>query len=393
MPNGTQPIIRWYVEPLDYGESVRSVLRGPVAQRQRDKPSPSVFATLKQQGFDAIQGIGGVVSVKTEEQETVYRTFAYTKKPYRLAMQMLNLPASTNFAPPIWVPSDLARCTILFVDPLTVFDNFGGLFDGLAMGGVLGVWEDILGGLELDPHGPRINLRGELIAHLSNRVLSMSWYEKPITATSEHFVVAVELKPERDSAMQMSAQKLFAKDPEMQEIKHRSYTIWQRIPTPDDDEVPFFPEGAVVIAKGNLFVSTDVVSLKAILDRLDAPSPSSTIGNEADYQQVNQNFARMGLANQPHSFQFFARAHETVRPTYEMIRKGQLTHSQSLLGRLLHEVLLPDAERGQRFDSVMMPEFEKVQHYFGRVGIYGTSEENGFFIKGFTIERGGVSPR
>ena len=385
VPSGTQPIIRWYIEPLDYGESARSLLRGPVVQRQRDKPS--VFSTLKQQGFDAIQGIGGVVSVKTEEQETVYRTFAYTKKPYRLAMQMLNLPASTNFAPPTWIPSDVARCTMLFVDPQTIFDNFGGLFDGLAMGGVLGVWEDILEGLELDPHGPRINLREELIAHLSNRVLSLSWYEKPITATSEHFVVAVELKPGREPAMQASAKKLFATDSEVQEIQHRSYTIWQRLPAPDDEEMPFFPEGAIVIAKGNLFVSTDVASLKTVLDRLDAPGLSSTIGNEADYKQVNQIFAGMGLANLPHSFQFFARTHETVRPTYEMVRKGQLAQSQALLGKLLHTVFLPDAEWGQRFDGVMMPEFEKVQHYFGGVGIYGIPEENGFFIKGFTIER------
>jgi hypothetical protein len=34
-----------------------------------------------------------------------------------------------------------------------------------------------------------------------------------------------------------------------------------------------------------------------------------------------------------------------------------------------------------------MPEFDKVQHYFGKVGIYGVTEENGYFIKGFTLVR------
>jgi hypothetical protein len=34
-----------------------------------------------------------------------------------------------------------------------------------------------------------------------------------------------------------------------------------------------------------------------------------------------------------------------------------------------------------------MPEFDKVQHYFGKVGIFGVTEENGYFIKGFTVEQ------
>jgi len=388
VPVGTPPIVRWYIDPLDYGETVRSMLQGPVAQSLRSS-KPSVFSTLKQQGFDAFQGIGGVASVKSEAQETVYRTFVSTKKPYRLAMQMLNLPDTTNFAPPTWMPAHLARCTMFSIDPLTVFDNFGGLFDGLLTPGEEGVWKDILEGLEYDPHGPKINLRNELIAHLGNRVVGLSWYEKPITVKSESIIVAVELKAGREAAMQACAQKLFGTDPDMRGIRHRSYVIWQRVPSPDDEGTPFFPEGAIAIAKGNLFVSANVDALKTILDRLDAPDPSvqSTIGNEADYQQVNQIFASMGLANRPHTFQFFARTHETLRPTYEMIRQGQMAHSQALLGRVLHEVLLPDEERRQRFDGSTLPEFEKVQHYFGRVGIYGISEENGYFIKGFTLER------
>jgi len=139
LPAGTLPAIRWYIEPLDYGESIRVLLRGSAAQNRKGKPS--IFSILKQQGFDAVRGIGGVVSVKTEEQETVYRTLIYTKKPYRLAMRMFNFPDQTNFSPPIWMPSDLARCTMLYVDPAAIFDNFGVLFDALIMPGEEGVWQ------------------------------------------------------------------------------------------------------------------------------------------------------------------------------------------------------------------------------------------------------------
>ena len=428
MPAGVLPDIRWYIEPLDYGESIRVLLRGSAAQSRKGKPS--IFSILKQQGLDAIRGVGGVVSIKTEEQETVYRTLIYTKKPYRLAMRMFNFPDQTNFAPPIWMPSDLARCTMIYVDPAAIFDNVGILFDALIMPGEEGVWQDILDGLEKDPHGPKINLREELVAHLGHRVLGMSRYEKPITVKSESIVLAVELKEGRESAMLAGIEKLFGTDPEMESMTHNAYKIWYRKPAgeiiapidfdiPDmfnfdgvsggvstvpvkataqeavmEERPPTFPDGGVVVAKGCLFVSTNKEYLKAILDRLDSPAESSgsTIGSELDYRDVDRIFGNMGLTNRAHFFQFFARAHETLRPTYEMIRKGQMAQSEALFAKLLNELLSPDEESGVRhqiLDGSTMPEFEKVQHYFGKVGIYGVTEENGYFIKGFTLEREG----
>ena len=417
MPSGTLPSICWYIEPLDYGESIRVLTRMSVAQNRRNRSS--IFSILKQQGFDAIQGIGGMVSVKTESQESVYRTFIYTKKPYRLAMQMLNFPDNTHFAPPVWMPSDLARCTMFYVDPLAIFDNFGVLFDALVMSGEEGAWTDILAGLEEDPHGPMINFREELIANLSNRVLGMSRYEKPITIKSESIVLAMELKADRESVMLAGLEKLFGTDPEMQGTEHNSYKIWHRIPveetwTPIDfdipplvpvdtvpkkmatpsveqDAPPVFPDGGVVVAKGCLFVSTNIDYLKMILDRLDSPDESvkTTIGNELEYKEVDRIFAGMDLTDKPHFFQFFARTQETLRPTYELIRKEQMAKSQTVLGKALNGLLSPDDEPGTRrqiFDGTTLPEFDKVQHYFGKVGIYGVSENNGYFIKGFSME-------
>ena len=428
MPSGITPAIRWYIEPLDYGESVRVLVqsRRPAGLR-RDKPS--IFATLKQQGIDALQGIGGVISVSTEEQESVYRTFIYTKKPYRLAMRMFDFPESTNFAPPVWMPSDLARCTMIYVDPVAIFDNVGVLVDAVTE--TEGLWKDVLEGLETDRYGPKINVRNELVAHLGNRVLGMSRYDKPITVKSESMVVAVELKPGQEAAMFAGVKKLFGNDPEMQGTQHNSYVIWHRKPVeawvpegwdgPDiwndgvpsifgsspevstvpvaqrgvavagedeSDRPPMFPEGGVVVAKGCLFVSSNVGYLKEVLDRLDSPAESarSTIGSELEYRAVDRIFSGMGLTDAPHFFQFFARTRETMRPTYEMIRKGQMVQSQALLGKLLNELLEPeeDGVRRQILDGGTLPAFEEVQHYFGTVGIFGVSESNGFFIKGFT---------
>lgn len=416
MPEGLVPDIAWYIEPLNYGESVRVLVQGPVAQRRRNKPS--VFAILKSQGFDAIRGIGGTANLKAEEKETVYRIFVYTKKPYRLAMRMLQFPDATNFVPPAWMPPDLARCTMFYVDPLAIFDNFGTLFDSLIMQGEEGVWNDILEGLEKDPDGPQINLREELVSHLSHRVLGMSKYQLPIDTNSESIVVAVELKEGREDAVKKALQKLLGDDIEMEQQEHNSYLLWHRLPAEDviqpfagpagvpglvapnapapaaaPAETPAFPDGTITVGSGYLFVSTNMEYLKTILDRVDSEAAKiASIGSEAEYREIDRIFESMGLKEKAHFMQFFARTDETIRPTYELIRLGKMPQSQAILGKFVNSLFVTEDDetgqsRDQAIDGSHLPEFDTVSEYFGPAGIYGISEENGYFFKGFLLEK------
>jgi hypothetical protein len=336
-------------------------------------------------------------------------------------MQMFEFPDSTNFTPPVWMPNDLARCTQVYLNPVAIFDNFGTLFDAVMMQGEKGVWKDIVKGLEEDPHGPQINLRDELIVHLGQRGMGMSRYEKPITANSESIVIAVELKTGKETDVLKAIEKLFGNDPEMVGTDYKHYKIWHRIPAEDviepvtievpslvetvsttpkkpvkpkeeEDTPPVFPDGAVVVAKSCLFVSTNIEYLKTVLDRLDdaEKSAQSTIKDQEEYKAVDQVFASMGMTNKPHFIQLFARTHETLRPTYEMVRANRMPQSNAVLAKVMNMILEPDdgsEVRRQRIDGSTLPEFDKIEKYFGPLGLYGSSEEKGYFIKGFLMER------
>ncbi|MDR3183541.1 MAG: hypothetical protein LBT89_11615 [Planctomycetaceae bacterium] len=421
-PGAEAPQIRWYIEPLNYGESLRTLF---AKNDPNKKEKTSLFTILKQQGFGAIRGVGGYVNLKAEDKESVYRTFIYAKKPYEKAMKIFEFPDGKSSPLPSWLPADLARCTLVYVDPVKIFDNFGPLFDAVAMQGEEGVWKDIVKGLEEDPHGPKINLRNELVVQLGNRVLGMTHYAKPITVNSESIVVGIELKDGNNKAMLSALEKLFGTDPEMQGTPYRNYKLWHRLPseaviepinievpslvdaaptaakkeTPPKDEFgdapPVFPDGAVVVAKGCLFVSTNIEYLKKVLDRLDAEAEAAkaTIRDQAEYREIDRIFAGMGLTDKPHFLQFFARTHETFRPTYEMIRQNRMPQSQAVLGKLMNFIWEPDEEgasRKQVLDGSSLPVFDKVEKYFGSVGVYGMSEDNGFFIKGFLLKREGA---
>lgn len=423
---GSEPLIRWYLEPLNYGESIRMLMRGPVVEKRRNKPS--VFTILKNQGFDAIRGIGGIVNLKTENKEVVYRVFVRAKKPFRLAMRMLSFPDGTNFTPPNWMPTDLARCSTFFVEPLTIFDNFGTLFDSLVMQGEEGVWDDILKGLKEAEDGPQIDIREEVVALLGQRVLGMSKYQLPITPESECMIVAVELKENKEDGMKNALEKLFGDDTEMQRTDYKSYILWHRIPADDiilpetnlegvpnlvasppsarrrqaeaeeeKDAPPMFPGVTLTVAKGCLFVGTNFEYTKTILDRLEtalAKEELSSIGGEAEYKEVDRIFADMGITNKPHFMQFFARTDETIRPTYELIRKGQMPQSQAILGKAINALFVSEEDkengaglRQQAIDGTNLPEFELIRKYLGPAGIYGATEEDGFFFKGFLLEK------
>ncbi len=411
-PADVQPDVIWFLDPLDYGESIR------LQDEEKRSTRTSIFSTLKAQGFDAIQGIGGTVCLKTEGMETVSRVFINTVKPYRLAMRMLDFADTADFVPPAWLPSNLARCTTVSVNPMAIFDNFGTFFDAVVMQGEEGVWADILHGLETDPEGSQINIREEIIAHLSERAIGMSQYEPSEEGTTENIVIAVELKKGSDQAIKDALKKLFGNDSQMEQVEHNGYTLWHTLPaeevimpiainTPpglvntayadttnfDEGSAPLFPDGTLTAGNGYLFVSTHLNYLKATLDRVNAKEQAEhPIKEQTEYVRVSKILATMGMAQKPHFLKFFARTDETVRPTYELIRLGKMAQSKTLLAQALNGFFASDDDetgtaRQQVIDGKNLPEFELIKNFFGSVGVIACTETEGYFIKGFSVAR------
>ncbi|MDR1290667.1 MAG: DUF3352 domain-containing protein, partial [Planctomycetaceae bacterium] len=359
------PLVHWYIDPLNYGESMRVLLRSPDADKRKSRKS--VFASLKEQGFDAIRGVGGTVSIKPANREVAYRVFAYTVKPYKLAMKMLNLPNGTNFTPPQWIPADAARCSVMLVDPLMIFDNLETLFDELVAQGEAGVFRDILKGLRDDPKGPQVDIREELIVHFGSRAFTMSNYSKPIALNSESIVLGIEIKePNKDKkpdelspseTIKKAVNKLFKNDSDMSKTEHKGYTIWHRAPVPDvklpdvggvpplgddpdvidnditrDETPPIFPEGGITVTSKYLIASTNVDYLKTVIDRLEATEGS--IVEHVDFKATDEVLKSLGLDKTPHFAQFFSKSDESIEPTYELIRQGKMPQSKAVLGRL-----------------------------------------------------------
>ena len=473
--------IRWFIVPLEYAEGAR--LTSTIGRRRKK----DMIALVRDQGFDAIQGIGGFVDFAAEDYEVIHRTAIFAPPPYRRAMKMLAFPNGTDFTPPDWVPRELATYTAINVDIQNAFDNFGTLFDALfggatflfavegdqaaalstgqvpqslraeladfdvelptdvpvevkepdrvwefrqnrdvfvarKAGGELrvyqrqtGLWEDVLVSLREDPHGPQLDLREDLIAHLGQRVAVMSDYELPITTTSERLLFAIETTQPGKVAEAIA--KSMKNDPTARRREVHGYEVWEMVEEPaetaspdvsygelpslpplddplqpsDDQEEPeeeerLLPHAAVTVAHGNLLVSSH---LDFLVRFLDPDQPQRPLSGDIDYRIVARTLDRLGIEQR--CLQSFSRTDEEYRPTYALIRQGRMPESETLLARMLNTVLgsgRREELRKQRIDGSKLPDFEVVRRYLGPAGAVITSEPNGWFAKGVILSKG-----
>jgi hypothetical protein len=180
-----KPQIRWFIHPLGYAAAVRAAT--PQQQRRKGK---SILEVMRNQGVEAIQGIGGYASFSSEGYDLVHRTAIYAPLPFEKAMKMIVFLNGKDYLPQKWVPRDIATYSTLYFDILNAFDSFGPLFDELFGEGESGTWTDVLQGLKEDPNGPQLDLREELIKYLGQRVSMVTDYELPITTTSDRLLFA-----------------------------------------------------------------------------------------------------------------------------------------------------------------------------------------------------------
>lgn len=400
------PQIRWWIQPLGYMEVVQAA---SAERSDRPRRKRTMLDVFRKQGFDAIQGVGGYIDFALEGFDLSHRTLVYAPKPHRLAMKMLVFPNAQQFAPPLWVPRDVAAYASFYADVPNAFENFGSLFDELYGEGEPGLWADTLLSLEKDPDGPRINLRRELVAYLGPRISFLTDYQLPITTTSERLLFAVEVKNEE--AVDRALTRLFKNDPEMRQhaeaVPGHKRTIWEAVPhdassvpsvtldlppigpggtakgQPRDEEQPLLPHQAVTVAHGHLMVASHVDFLKKVLQQSDE---KTSLGQTVEYRIVEKALRK--IAPDDHSAAIFNRTDETYRPTYELIRQGKMPESEMLLGRLLNTLLGPGTKgvrRKQEIEGSKMPEFDYVRRHLSPAGAVVISEDEGWFIKGFLL--------
>ncbi len=403
------PDLRWFVEPFGYAE----VIRAATPLREKHK-GPDLIKVFKDQGFTAIQGLGGFVNFSAGKYEVLHRTMIYApavagRNPqgvnkYNLAARMLRFPASGDLLPPAWVPRDVATCTSFNWDLHTAFNVINSLVDEMV--GEKGVCSDVLDSLRDDPDGPRVDIGKDIVAHLGNRITIISDNELPIGPKSERKVLAIETTDEPTVAAAIGKLMGAEKDAHRREID--GHVVWELIDCQTempqlDIETPgmvmqhsesdaacksngnqrFFSTTAICVADGQLFLSSHLSLLEKVLQQAKRSDGLSTAD---DYQLIAKQATAVGAG--PISFRVFSRTDQAVLPTYELIRTGQMPQSETILGKFLNSMSAETKEgipRKQKIDGSQLPDFSTVQKYLGPAGSFVTSLDDGWLCVGLMM--------
>ena len=403
------PQVRWYLEPFGYTEVSRAMAGG------RRRRGTDLLSVLRKQGFTAIQGLGGNVFMAPGREEFLHRTFVYAPPVQRaagatatskwdLAMRMLDFPNSDRHAPPVWVPQGV--CTyVSFHNKLqnsfwyaeTLVDEYMG---------DKGVFKDMIDNLQFDPAGPQINLKKELIDHLGERVVVVSDVTVPVTVKSERLIVAIEITD--PAIVKKTLEKNFLPDPKAKKREIGEHVIWEIIneetkepealtiegddaafiATQKEEEVveedPILPNMAFTVFQGQLMVATHVEFLQEVMTKAVNNKPLSDLD---DYARVQSALTRLGAGQD--SLRAFTRTDESYRGTYDLLRQGKLPEAETVLARLLNNVMGSGKKevRKQQIDGSKLPPFEQVQKYLGPAGSYVHTDDDGWVLVGCLLKK------
>jgi hypothetical protein len=420
------PHVRWFIEPFGLIEALRAADPHYTPRRGTD-----MAKLLRENGFSAIQGVGGFVNFSVGSYEMLHRTAVFAppveghapEERYTKAARILTLPNGGQLAPTAFVPREIATFQVLNIRVASAFEGAGSVVDALARESV---FEDIIKDIRDNQDGPMIDIRGEVLSRLADRALIMTDYQLPITPKSERTVIAVGAKDPAGLAKVVN--QAMAKDTTAHKREFRGHTIWEiieqdpdadlrpaRVDVPeigpakekDDEEEEKFkiPNSAITVAHGHLLRATHIDFLKKVLEQADGGKP---LGESVDFQLVAAEIEKL-TAGAENSVRFFSRTDEEFRPTYELIRAGKMPQSETMFGRVLNRLFTnepspaknaakkKDAKtakrdkqkepRKQQIDGHQLPEFDLVRRYLGPAGGFATTTEDGFFITGFTLPK------
>ncbi len=414
--------LRWFVDPLGFAKAYQAA--NPPREK---KKGPDYVAILGRQGFDAVRGLGGVVLFDDGPYQLRHHALIYApplpgRKPFapdrfNLAARMLEFPNAEAVEPPQWVPRDVSSWVAVQWDMRAAFNSAESLVDDVV--GEKGVFDDVIASLKEDPDGPQIDIEKELVNCLGRRVSVVSDYATPIGVDSERLVIAIEATDE--ASVRAAVAKSMSTDRDMRKVEFDGHVIWEQIDrsdaipqleieTPglarrhaddedDDDrgrrrirerEEKLLPHSAVTVAKGHLLIASHRDFLERVLT---TSGDVESLAQAADYATVAAEVGRLFPGSI--ALRSFGRSDRTVRPTYEMLRRGEMPKSKSLTGQLLN-ALLGDGKEGsvrkQRIDGSTLPEFETIQRYFGTVGTGMEAVENGWYVAGVALRSADREP-
>jgi hypothetical protein len=279
----------------------------------------------------------------------------------------------------------------------------------------------------------------------------MTDYQLPINQKSERLLVGIEIdlaknnQPER--TVSEAIKRMMQNDARVRPVQHNGITIWESVqeksnivpeleisvpggaiqhsalePTAyqapargvpgkrlrpgqkgpkGEKEQKALPNSAVAVANGHLYIASHVDILIKVINHasqvkaqtagiIAVGKTSPSLDSSSDLNMVLLEMEQ-GFQAKEICFRHFSRTDEEYRPTYELMKNGQMPTSETMFGKMLNGMFGDQkpgaAPREQKIDASKLPEFDVVRRYLGPAGAFMTVEQDGWLLTGFTLRK------
>jgi hypothetical protein len=413
-----EPEIRWFVEPFGYIELAQKIAKQENLLKKREDDHAQ---KLRENGFDALRGVGGLVAVNKHDFDVFYRVFAYTAADQvqgatrKRALEIFDFRNLNQdpLLPPDFIPANYVSHFGMTWDMGKAYDNVGPIVD-------IFFGKDFFQQLENSfINDSKVNMR-ELVGRLANRLEIVSAVRKPIDPNSERVAILIpvngtddelkklfrdikrlshnsELKSERGlEYLEINSEEDESEDELQIDIINRFGDDNETVDAEEEEDghTPYlFAKKFIAVVNRNLVVSNNADVLFELRDH----QPSQKFQDAEDFLRVQTavgKFVNWEIV----SARQFGRLDQQLETNYEMFRQGNMGASQTVLARILNEAFRVEGQddkkpRVQKMDATTLPSDYAglVAPYLGYTGMALETHPDGWLLTGGILKKKSVS--
>lgn len=398
----------WFARPFEMGRIIRESLD---VDRGNDI---DILNLLENQGFDAIKAAGGVLAIGGDPYDVLHRGYILAPpvteeaSKYELAARMLQFPNAPLAEIPAWVHPETASFSRMNVRIEEAFWASESLINE-ALGDE--IFRDIIDGIRDDEDGPQIDIAKDVLPNLDDQVVIITDNTTPVDIGSERMLVAVKIKDAE--TIKEVIRKAMEVEPDANQVEAvEGSTIWQverggggddfdedifnDLELGFDEEVveeapPLLENWAIAtIDQGTgsdapyLIFSNNADLIVEVAKRINEGSDTG-LSKESSIKRVIAAHRELGCQNP--SLDRCVRLKLALRAKYELLKKGKLKESGSLLASFYRRFLESEnVEGAEPPDVSKLPELVDIQDYFPDGGSFVETMDNGWRLTSFLLK-------
>lgn len=412
--------VRWFVEPFGYVKLARAI---EVENEPVKKMEDDWTAVLAANGLKAIRSVAGAATIATDEKEAFFRLFIHAPKDKTRNAAEARMLKILDFSPydqseimpPAWVPTSISGYFTAQWDFSKALSGIGPIVDSFLK--EEGAFDDLLNTVKNEPDF-RVDIP-KLVGQIDKRFTVISETEKPLELDSEKLAVGLKLTPGMSNSAKTEMIDSIARAIRGEMIDLAGFRVVVDDRTEDlefEDEFDFedaglpfeeeenedkFAGGAtgggaftlfekkyISIAKGFLFISND----KEYLKKLITSSDEESLAQSLDFIEMKDTISKYVDVDKVRATRF-GRIDKVLELNYDMIKKGELANSKSLLGKAANAMLAEESESGQppeiKLDVSQLPDDyqSSIAKYLGKMGWMTENEVGGWRITGCVLKK------